>query len=84
MPEKKMTRFQSPCAKYVYDPEAGDFERNIPPGTPFENLPDDWCCPKCGAEKNTLKNWSSKGRGGAINNRAAASGFLRITCQTEA
>jgi rubredoxin len=51
MPEKNMTRFQSPCAKYVYDPEAGDFERNIPPGTPFENLPDDWCCPKCGAEK---------------------------------
>jgi rubredoxin len=51
MPEKKMFRFQSPCGKYIYDPEEGDFERNIPPGTPFENLPDDWCCPKCGAEK---------------------------------
>ena len=46
-----MFRFQSPCGKYIYNPEEGDFERNIPPGTPFENLPDDWCCPKCGAEK---------------------------------
>jgi len=35
----------------IYDPEAGDYERHIPPGTPFEDLPDDWCCPKCGAEK---------------------------------
>ena len=37
--------------KYTYDPEAGDYERNSPPGTPFEDLPDDWCCPECGAEK---------------------------------
>jgi rubredoxin len=45
------TRYESPCAKYVYDPEVGDLERGIQPGTPFEDLPDDWCCPKCGAEK---------------------------------
>ena len=51
MPDKQMSRYQSPCEKYTYDPEAGDFERNIPPGTPFEDLPDDWCCPECGAEK---------------------------------
>ena len=36
-------------AAHTYDPEAGDYERNIPPGTPFEDLPDDWCCPECGA-----------------------------------
>ena len=51
MTAEKMSRYESPCAKYTYDPEAGDYERNIPPGTPFEDLPEDWCCPECGAEK---------------------------------
>ncbi len=44
-------RYESPCEKYVYDPEEGDTEQNIPPGVPFEELPEDWICPKCGAEK---------------------------------
>jgi rubredoxin len=51
MKDGKMSRYQSPCAKYIYDPAEGDYEHNIPPGTPFEDLPADWCCPKCGAEK---------------------------------
>jgi len=36
---------------YVYDPEVGDPDGGIPPGTPFEDLPDDWVCPSCGASK---------------------------------
>ena len=36
---------------YKYDPEEGDPDSGIPPGTPFEELPDDWVCPVCGAEK---------------------------------
>ncbi len=36
---------------YVYNPEKGDPEGNIKPGTPFEELPDDWTCPICGAGK---------------------------------
>jgi len=36
---------------YEYDPAVGDPENGIPPGTPFEDLPDDWTCPACGAEK---------------------------------
>ena len=51
MGNEKMSSWESPCAKYTYNPEEGDYERNIPPGTPFEELPGDWCCPKCGAEK---------------------------------
>ena len=51
MSTKGKSRHESPCTKYIYDPEEGDYERNIPPGTPFEDLPDDWCCPECGAEK---------------------------------
>lgn len=33
---------------YVYDPEAGDPDNGIAPGTPFEDLPEDWVCPLCG------------------------------------
>jgi len=36
---------------YQYDPAAGDPERGIAPGTPFSELPEDWCCPLCGATK---------------------------------
>ncbi len=34
---------------YEYDPAEGDPDNGIPPGTPFEDLPDDWTCPICGA-----------------------------------
>jgi len=37
---------------YVYDPEKGDVESNIAPGTAWENLPEDWVCPVCGASKD--------------------------------
>lgn len=40
-----------PCG-WVYDPEIGDSDGNIAPGTPFEDLPDDWVCPLCGAGKD--------------------------------
>ena len=46
-----MKKYKCVLCGYIYDPEAGDYERNIPQGTPFEDLPDDWCCPECGAEK---------------------------------
>jgi flavin reductase (DIM6/NTAB) family NADH-FMN oxidoreductase RutF/rubredoxin len=37
---------------YVYDPEQGDPDNGIEPGTTFEDLPDDWVCPVCGAGKD--------------------------------
>ena len=37
---------------YVYDPEAGDPEHGIKPGTSFVDLPADWTCPICGADKS--------------------------------
>ena len=36
---------------YIYDPAEGDPENAIPPGTSFEDLPDDWVCPACGVGK---------------------------------
>jgi len=37
---------------YIYDPEKGDPSQNIAPGTAFEDLPDGWECPECGAPKS--------------------------------
>ncbi|HQA08224.1 MAG TPA: rubredoxin [Syntrophomonadaceae bacterium] len=36
---------------YIYDPAEGDPDQDIAPGTSFEDLPDDWVCPECGASK---------------------------------
>lgn len=46
-----MDKYQCPCG-YVYDPEEGDIENGVQPETPFSDLPADWVCPLCGAEKN--------------------------------
>lgn len=43
-----------PC-EYVYDPEVGNPENEIPPGTRFEDLPDDWQCPVCFVDKDVFE-----------------------------
>ncbi|MBO4738188.1 MAG: rubredoxin [Bacteroidales bacterium] len=40
---------------YVYDPAVGDPDSGIAPGTPFEEIPDDWTCPLCGVGKSDFK-----------------------------
>jgi len=42
---------------YTYFVEEGDPSAGIPPGTPFEDLPDDWCCPDCGMEKEGFRTF---------------------------
>jgi rubredoxin len=39
---------------YVYDPELGDTAEQIPPGTPFLELPEHWRCPQCDSEPNAF------------------------------
>ena len=39
---------------YVYDPEKGDPENGIPAGTKFEDLPEDWHCPRCKQGKDVF------------------------------
>ena len=46
-----MQKYQCVCG-YIYDPEIGDPDNGIAPGTAFENLPDDWTCPVCGVGKD--------------------------------
>ena len=52
---KKMDKYICTICGYVYDPKDGDPETDIPPGTPFEELPTDWVCPICGAGKEDFK-----------------------------
>ena len=40
---------------YIYDPAVGDEVGGIKPNTPFEDLPDDWVCPVCGAAKDEFE-----------------------------
>jgi rubredoxin len=40
---------------YVYDPEKGDPENGVTPGTPFSDIPDSWICPICGAGKDMFQ-----------------------------
>ncbi|MFC1856131.1 rubredoxin [Thermodesulfobacteriota bacterium] len=44
-----MKKYECIICGYVYDPAAGDPSQNITAGTAFESLPEDWCCPECGA-----------------------------------
>ncbi len=43
-----------PCG-FIYDPAAGDPDSGVDPGTAFESLPEDWCCPLCGASKSDFE-----------------------------
>lgn len=47
-----MKKYVCNLCGYVYDPAEGDPENGVAPGTPFENLPDEWVCPMCGASKD--------------------------------
>jgi rubredoxin len=50
-------KYECVCG-YVYDPEIGDPDNDIAPGTAFEDLPDDWVCPVCGMDRARLPQWS--------------------------
>ncbi|MGB9776526.1 MAG: rubredoxin [Anaerolineae bacterium] len=50
-----MEKWECMVCGYIYDPAQGDPSRGIPPGTPFEALPEDWSCPDCGATKDMFE-----------------------------
>ncbi len=50
-----MEKWKCAVCGYVYDPEAGDPDGGIPPGTPFDQLPESWVCPVCGATKDMFE-----------------------------
>jgi len=50
-----MDKWECMVCGYIYDPAVGDPDSSIPAGTPFEELPDDWYCPDCGAGKDMFE-----------------------------
>ena len=52
--EESVTKYTCDICGYVYDPEAGDPDSGIKPGTKFEDLPENWVCPICGADKSNF------------------------------
>ncbi|GHT72936.1 Rubredoxin [Spirochaetia bacterium] len=46
-----MQKYVCNVCGYEYDPEKGDPDGGIAPGTPFESIPEDWVCPTCGVGK---------------------------------
>ena len=52
---EKMDKYICKACKYVYDPVKGDKASGIAPGTAFEDLPDDWVCPRCGVPKSLFE-----------------------------
>ena len=53
--DKLMDKYVCTVCGYVYDPEEGDPDNGVEPGTSFEALPDDWTCPVCGAGKDDFE-----------------------------
>jgi rubredoxin len=52
-----MDRYKCTVCGYIYDPESGDLTAGIEPGTPFEDLPDNYHCPVCGAPKDQFEKY---------------------------
>jgi rubredoxin len=50
-----MASYECLVCGYIYDPAEGDPDAGIEPGTAFEDLPDDWVCPECGAGKDMFE-----------------------------
>ncbi len=48
-------KYRCTVCGWIYDPEIGDPDGGIAPGTPFEQIPDDWVCPVCGAAKSDFE-----------------------------
>lgn len=53
--EVHMKKYVCMICGYEYDPAQGDPDSGIAPGTAFEDIPDDWVCPVCGANKSQFE-----------------------------
>jgi len=50
-----MEKYVCTACGYVYDPELGDPDGGVAPGTAFADIPDDWVCPLCGVGKDMFE-----------------------------
>lgn len=50
-----MDKYRCTVCGYIYDPEKGDSDNGVNPGTAFNDLPDAWLCPECGVGKDMFE-----------------------------
>ncbi len=50
-----MKRWRCTICNHIYDPAIGDPDTGVPPGTPFEKLPESWCCPDLRGDQGRLR-----------------------------
>ena len=50
-----MKKYKCEVCGYIYDPQLGDPDNGIEPGTAFEDLPEDWDCPLCQEGKEVFE-----------------------------
>ncbi|MDV7213554.1 rubredoxin [Azotobacter beijerinckii] len=50
-----MRKWQCIVCGFIYEEANGLPEENIAPGTAWEDVPSDWLCPECGAEKQDFE-----------------------------
>ena len=50
-----MEKYRCTICGYIYDPEKGDPDSGVSPEASFEDLPDNWTCPLCGATKDQFE-----------------------------
>jgi len=50
-----MAKYECTLCGWIYDPEVGDPDGDIEPGTAFKDIPEDWVCPECGAGKEDFE-----------------------------
>lgn len=51
----RMDKYRCIVCGYIYDPAEGDPDNGVQPETAFEDLPEDWVCPVCGAPKDQFE-----------------------------
>lgn len=56
-----MAQYRCIVCGYIYDPGEGGSGSGIEPGTAFEDLPDGWVCPECGAPKDQFETTDEGG-----------------------
>ena len=78
--EQAPSSYECRSCGYVYEPAKGDDRGNIPPGTPFEDLPSDWRCPVCGVRTTQFVNIGATGApSGFASNLNYGFGVNRLT-----
>lgn len=53
-----MKKYICTVCGYIYDPEEGDADGGVAPGTAFEDLTEDWVCPLCGVSKDEFEEYA--------------------------